>query len=137
MVDAGFSAQSCGCDVGANHYCQRHAHRRGMVVYIAGPFRAKSDWGRHKNIEKAQALAFQVWEEGFVALCPHNNTRHFDGSLPDHVWLNGDLRLLSKCDAILMVEGWETSTGARAEMLYAEAHGIQVFETLAELLTEY
>lgn len=131
------SAINCGCDLDANHRCERHATRAHLVVYIAGPFRGSSDWARHQNIEKAQKLAFDVWEAGFVALCPHNNTRHFDGALPHHVWLEGDLELLRRCDGVLMVEGWELSQGARAEYDEARRVGIPVFETLTELLDEY
>jgi len=103
------------------------------VIYIAGPFRGASAWAVHQNIERAEALAYQVWEAGFVALCPHNNTRHFDGTLTDEVWLKGDLELLSRCDAVLTVPGWQSSRGTVAEVEYAQQLGLPVFETLNEL----
>jgi nucleoside 2-deoxyribosyltransferase len=131
------STQPCGCDPEGGHRCAQHERRSHLVVYIAGPFRGASDWARHQHIERAQALAFEVWAAGCVALCPHNNTRHFDGALPHQIWLAGDLELLHRCDAVLLVEGWEHSMGARAERDQAAAWGIPVFETLADLLSEY
>jgi nucleoside 2-deoxyribosyltransferase len=106
------------------------------VVYIAGPFRPKREndcWEMENNIRRAEALALEVWKLGAAAICPHSNTRFFQNALPDEVWLEGDLAMLAKCDAILMTPDWERSAGARAERAFAYAHGILVFEKL-ELL---
>lgn len=106
-----------------------------IVVYIAGPYRGANAWEVHQNIERAQALAYEVWEAGMVAICPHNNTRHFDGTLTDEVWLEGDLELLRRSDAILMTPRWAMSVGASAERLAAIAAGIPVYYTARELTT--
>jgi hypothetical protein len=98
------------------------------VVYIAGPFRAPNAWQREKNIREAEELAFRVAECGAMPLCPHTNTRHFDGTLDDAFWLAGTLALLSKCDAAVFTKRWEESSGAKAEMIFAVDHGIQVFK---------
>ena len=97
------------------------------VVYIAGRFRGPDAWQRELNIRRAEEAALWVWSIGLVALCPHTNTRFFDGALPDHVWLDGDIELLKRCDAILMVNGWQDSTGACAEKVVAEQLGLPVF----------
>lgn len=104
------------------------------VVYIAGPFRGAHAWAVHQNIERAQAAAYRVWEAGMVALCPHNNTRHFDGTLTDQLWLEGALELMRRCDVVFMVAGWERSAGARAERQRAAACGMQVFDDLDALI---
>lgn len=105
------------------------------VVYIAGPFRGPNAWEIEQNIRRAEALALEVWRAGFAALCPHTNTRFFQGAAPDEVWLAGDLELLGRCDAVLLTLDWQRSSGARAEVDYAKTRGIPVFETLAELVT--
>jgi hypothetical protein len=89
------------------------------VIYIAGPYRAATPWGILRNIRAAQEVALQVWKLGAVALCPHANTALFDGEAPDDLWLDGDLELLRRSDAIVMVHGWHRSTGACAERIYA------------------
>lgn len=96
------------------------------VIYIAGPYRADTEWGVVQNIRKAEQAALFVWRCGGVALCPHKNTALFGGALPDDVWLRGDLELLSRCDAVWMVGEWGESAGAQAELRYAFEHGIPV-----------
>lgn len=105
-----------------------------LVIYIAGPFRGANDWERHQNINRAEETAFEVWQAGMVALCPHNNTRHFDGSLEDRIWLEGDLELLRRCDAMMLSPGWERSKGVAAELEFAHSMGLPVFITLRDLI---
>lgn len=105
-----------------------------IVVYIAGPFRGPDAYAVHLNCNKAEATAFAVWTSGMVALCPHNNTRHFDGALTDKVWLDGDLELLSRCDALLVSPGWDKSRGALAEIAFAEGKDIPIFYGMDQLL---
>lgn len=103
------------------------------VVYIAGKFRGPSHWAIHENIRAAERVALAVWSLGAAALCPHLNTIHFQDALPDHVWLDGDLALLSKCDALLTVDNWRESTGATAEVAFAHERGLPVFHDLDSL----
>ncbi len=97
------------------------------IIYIAGPFRADSHWKIEQNIRRAEALALEVWRMGGAALCPHLNTRFYQGELPDQVWLDGDLAMLAKCDAILMTDDWRASKGATAEHDFAARRGIPIF----------
>ncbi len=106
------------------------------VVYIAGKFRGADAWEIANNIHKAATLALEVWKAGMTAICPHLNTAVFQGALPDDVWLKGDLEILSRCDAVLVVDNWMHSEGARAEVAYAARRGIIVTKSL-EGLVEY
>lgn len=107
------------------------------LVYIAGPFRAKPDplnqYVQKKNIDEAADLALEVWKLGAVAVCPHLNTAPFQGALPDEVWLDGDLTLMRRCDAVLMTPRWHESEGARVERDVALEHGVPVFYTLESM----
>lgn len=96
------------------------------VVYVAGPFRGPSHWAIAENIRNAERLALEVWRAGAACICPHLNTAHFQDAAPDHVWLDGDLELLARCDAVLMTPDWQRSTGARAEHDFAKDRGIAV-----------
>jgi hypothetical protein len=80
-----------------------------------------------ENIRAAEAAAIEVWRRGYVALCPHKNTAHFDGILPDDAWLQGDMTLLARCDCLVTVPGWELSEGARAEVDYARAVDMPIY----------
>lgn len=107
--------------------------RELRTVYVAGPFRGPHHWAIAENIRHAERLALKVWAAGAVALCPHLNTIHFQNALPDEVWLDGDLELLRRCDAIIMTDNWQGSVGARTEHEFALRLGIPVFYTIEEL----
>lgn len=112
------------------------------VIYIAGPFRAvnkatgKSDaWGVQQNIMRAMELSLEVWKRGAVGLCPHANTMFFSDAhgCEDKVWLDGDIELLRRCDAVLLTTDYERSSGARAEREVAIAAGIPVLYSVYDL----
>lgn len=107
------------------------------VIYVAGPFRGPSAWAIEQNIRRAEELALEVWRAGYACICPHTNTRFFQGAAPDHVWLEGDLELVCRCDALLLTEDYARSSGARAEREYAVARGIPVFESLQTLVDTF
>lgn len=104
------------------------------VVYIAGPYRAASEYGVVQNIRRAEAMALEVWRAGAAAICPHMNTAHWGGACPDEVWLTGDLEILRRCDALLRVPGEYTSVGTSAEIEAARANDQPIFYHLADLV---
>lgn len=100
--------------------------------YVAGPFRGANAWEVEQNIRRAESLAFALWQiPGIAVICPHANTRYFDKSLPDHVWLVGDLEILRRCDFVVLTADWQRSHGARTEANEAHRLGIPVFESAA------
>lgn len=111
------------------------------VVYVAGPYRCASahapgqqdNWGIQCNVMRAMALALEVWRLGAAAVCPHANTMFFQNAAPDDVWLDGDLALLARCDAVVMTDDWARSSGAKAEHAFAVERGIPVFYSAAQL----
>ncbi len=103
------------------------------VVYVAGPFRGPNAWEVEKNIRAAECLAYEVSGLGAMPLCPHTNTRHFNGTRYDEFWLEGTLELLRRCDAAIFTVDWQRSSGARAERAEAEALGIPCFDSIEAL----
>lgn len=103
------------------------------VVYIAGPFRGMHAWAVEQNIRRAEMLALEVWILGAACICPHTNTRFFDGVLQDNTFLDGDLEIIKRCDALLMTHDWKTSVGATAEHAYAIRQGLNIFYDLGSL----
>jgi len=96
------------------------------VIYISGPYRSNTEYGVKQNILRAEEEALFVWSIGGVALCPHLNTAFFGGAngLSDDVWLEGDLELVKRCDAIYLIDGWRNSQGAMRELVEATGNNI-------------
>ncbi len=69
--------------------------------------------------------------DGIGRLCKHCGA--MPGEAPvchmhsaDGFWLDGTLELMRRCDAVLLVPGWESSSGTRAEIEEALALKMQV-----------
>ena len=103
------------------------------LVYVVGPYRGSGLWQISENIRRAEALALQVWQLGAACICPHKNTAYFNGAAPDHVWIDGDLEMVRRSDAIICVPGWEQSVGSKGEVALAGQLGLPVFHSIDEL----
>src|SRR3972149_3783943 len=107
------------------------------VIYIAGPYRdSRGEFYVGQNIYEAEMAALRVWQMGGVALCPHKNSGGLGGAygLDDRTWLEGDLELLRRCDAIYLITDWQSSAGVQAEKLFAEEIGIPVLQTERDVM---
>lgn len=98
------------------------------LIYIAGKYRDSTEWEVIKNIERARDVGADVWRAGGVPFIPHSNWAQMGGVVCDSLILDGGLEILSRCDAMVLVPGWETSAGTRAEIAEAERLGIPVFK---------
>mgnify|MGYP001059931479 CR=1 FL=1 len=110
------------------------------LAYTAGPYRGAGEWEVWQNIQRASEVAHELWAMGYAVICPHRNTMMFgSATIPDDVWLVGDLELLRRSDVVVMLPGWERSEGARGELAEAERCGLAVYywpedrEALAEM----
>lgn len=98
------------------------------IIYIAGPFRGKNGWEVEKNVRRAEEFAFEILEMGGGVICPHTNTRFFDGTLEDSFWLDMYLELIERCDAVAMMPSWFNSAGATTEREHAIHRDIPILE---------
>jgi hypothetical protein len=105
--------------------------KRMLVIFVAGKYKGNIP----ENIETARYMSRKIWELGFTALTPHLNTAHFeeDCHCVEDDYILGDLSMLSRCDGIMMIEGWKDSQGAMGEHLAAKQMGIPTFYSLTEL----
>lgn len=98
------------------------------VVYVAGPYAARTLLGRIRNILRAWRVAAWVWHQGGVGICPHSMTALMDRAAPRRAFLEGDLELLRRAsDAVLVLPGWERSSGTQGEIREAERVGLPLF----------
>jgi hypothetical protein len=103
------------------------------LVYVAGPYRAPSEWHVLQNIRRAEEIALEVWRLGAACICPHKNTAFFGGAAADSIWIIGDLEIVRRCDAVICTDNWESSVGARGEVELAKQLQLPIFYTLGDL----
>ena len=104
-----------------------------LLVYVAGPYCSPTIAGVRANIERARAVAEQLWAAGYPTVCPHLNTALMDGVACDETFLQGDMLILERCDRVVLVPGWIDSAGTRAEIAHARARGLPVFATVESM----
>lgn len=69
---------------------------------------------------------------GWLPLCPHMNSAHMDADLPDlgdAFWLRAAMELMERCDAVVLIEGWDCSAGTLAEIARADEMRLPVFRS--------
>ncbi len=102
------------------------------LIYIAGPFVGKNNAEIQQNINAAvdaSRYIQDVWPDELCPVCPHTNFGGLElmGTCTQDQIMGMCIALLGKCDAILMLPGWEDSRGAVRERDYAEERGIRRF----------
>ncbi|MBO7207094.1 MAG: DUF4406 domain-containing protein [Kiritimatiellae bacterium] len=102
------------------------------LVYIAGPMRGIPGFNYPLFNDVAKALR----QTGYQVINPAEIGDYFgnpedlekDKRLLDLV-MSIELLCVIKCDAICLLQGWETSKGARAELAAALEHNLEVIES--------
>jgi len=113
------------------------------LIYISGKYSDINFWKVDFNIRKAKneaiALIREVGRHGYFPITPHLNTGHFEEreemfeGVNFEYWLNGTIELLKRCDAMLLLDNWEDSNGAKKEIEIAVANGMPVYYSIEEL----
>lgn len=104
------------------------------LAYLAAPYRADTIHGVVTNIRNAENDAISLWQMGFAVLAPQKNTALLDGLLPDDVWLEGALEMLSRCDLAVFAGEWRRSEGCLAEFKRCGELGIPRYDYIGDYL---
>lgn len=101
-----------------------------MKIYISGPIT-----GIDKD--KCEAVftlaAGQLALKGYEPVSPWHLSRLLPPSFTYEDYMEIDMVLLKKCDAILMLPGWENSRGATKELTYAKKNDMKVFFDIKDI----
>jgi len=106
---------------------------RNKLIYVSGAYSNPDRRVVEENIKNHRDTALRIWEMGYTAVSPVMNTSHFEDSVTYDDIIEGDLEILSRCDAIFMLRGWYHSKGAELEHRFASDCGMPVFFTFDEL----
>jgi hypothetical protein len=111
-------------EVMLNEYNRQHQveEEPSMIYYLSGPMTGLPDYNRPAFNEAAAELrshGFTVW----------NPAEEFDATTiyPRKIYIRKDIEALLKSDAIVMLDGWENSAGARLELDMARELELPIF----------
>lgn len=102
------------------------------LVYIAGPYTAKTFLGIDQNIADARIAAANLASAGIGFLCPHLNSAHFEvitPEVPPEFWYEMTMEMLRRADGVWALPGWSFSKGTKAEIAEASKLGLPLFYT--------
>ena len=107
-----------------------------MIIYIAGPYNAKTKEGIRKNIEGAEWYGKEVLALGHSPIVPHKNTAYWedDKRFCYKDFIRMDLEILGGCDAALFICGEGVSNGVDIERQFCKDNGIKIFNDLEEIV---
>lgn len=96
-----------------------------MRIYISGPVTGVPDY--RDNFESAEQRIHKDIDENALVINPVREL----GELPElkyEEYMKISLHLLSLCDAIYMLDGWQQSPGANRELDYALANEMLIIK---------
>jgi len=103
------------------------------LVYTCGPFTAATHWLIKQNVDAAEKYSLEIAKLGAMPVCPHKMTDNFHGLLTPEFWYEATLQLMRRCDAVLLLPGWDRSKGAMEEWEEAKRLKLPMFSTVSQL----
>lgn len=104
------------------------------LIFVGGPYAAPTAAGIEANIQRCERLALKVIALDCGVVCQNSMGRPWDGEDPtlDQVMASAKL-VLSRCDALIVAEGWQNSTGTKQEIVEADNLGLPILYSIEEL----
>jgi len=90
------------------------------VIYISGAITGTTDY-----MERFAAAEKRLSEAGFVVINPAKVNSQLPKETDYTGYMKMSLTMLSLCNGIYMIDGWEDSRGAKIEYDYAKATGLE------------
>ena len=110
-------------------------NKREIIVFLSGPYTGETLEETENNIKRAELMAVKLWGAGYTVICPHLNTANFENicKCKYEDYIEGDLNILEKCDAVFMLRNWRKSNGSRIEHMRAQGLKKPIFKTIEDL----
>lgn len=110
-------------------------YKRGTsmkLIYVAGKYNDISYSKIEDNIRKAERASIKLIQNGWAVITPHKNTAHYEIyesilNIDNDFWIEMDLEILKRCDAIFFLFNWIDSIGCKKELLFAEENNIKIY----------
>jgi hypothetical protein len=103
------------------------------LIYLASPYSHESELVQYHRYEQVLGIAKEMIVKGHLVFSPIIHSYYIAMECPDikqgfEGWKEFDLRILAKCDKLLVVQmdGWEESKGIKEEIKEAQRLGIEI-----------
>lgn len=93
------------------------------VIYLAGPLTDENKDVQEQNIKSACFAAAILRSRGDVVISPHEMGYHHPDALDYDGWIQHGLRLLDRCDELMLLPKCGGSKGTYLEIQWAELNG--------------
>ena len=91
-------------------------------VYLSGPITGTVDY--KKRFKRKQR---ELWDSGHDwVVNPAEVNSHMPLGMTHEEYMYMSYAMMSLCNTIILLRGWEASEGCRKEKAWAEAHGMEV-----------
>jgi len=118
-------------------------NKKIVLVYISGSYRANTIGKMKINIEDAWRRGLEVlnWSNEsndtiFYPVIPHKCSEFMDGVIPDDNFLAATLELMKRCDAVALVDNYESSAGVKEEITIAKKLSMRIYYPYQRLLQQ-
>lgn len=101
-----------------------------MKIYISGPI---TGIDKDKCAAAFNCAVALLSLKGYEMVSPWHISQVLPQSFTYEDFMDIDMVLLKKCDAILMLPGWENSRGATKELTYAKKNDMKVFFDIKDI----
>lgn len=103
-----------------------------MRIYISGPITGIEPFIAFRMFSNAE---WKIQELGHIAVNPLKIGFHLPKDFRHQDFMDVDLAILKKMDAIVLLEGWENSKGCTQEFSYACRNDMPIYYSLYEIPT--
>jgi len=105
-----------------------------LLVYVIGAYSGNIE----ENIEKAENVSISLIRNGYHVITPHKNTAGYEKYqnnllapglyITYQTWIEMDLNIMSRCDAVYVMDNVSESNGSKIEIEYAKKLGLKFLD---------
>lgn len=94
------------------------------LIYVAGAYTSNPS----KNMEIAEKASIELIRNGFAVFTPHKNFYDYQKyeDVDYETYLQIDFEIISRCNAVYVLDNWNESPGTKREIGYCDSIGIPV-----------
>ncbi len=103
--------------------------KKKTLVYVIGKYTGATARETMQNIKKAESVSLALIRAGYHVITPHKNTAGYEdyedgNTITYNTWIELDINILSRCDAVYIMDNTKESKGSQIEIQYAKEHNI-------------